>query len=90
VNSQALLNIVLIAVSVGFFGMWNSARNRAKDFETDLRTLVVRNDLDSRDLRRSLRHKSFRKFVVGRSDEQVKEALEKADLSKTNGDFDGE
>ena len=84
-NSQVLLDIGLIVTSTVFFGLWSAARHRAKDFETDLRTLIVKHDLDSRDLRRSLRHKRFRKFVISRSERQMKESLEKSDLSQNTG-----
>lgn len=60
---QIWFDLFLILTSTVFFAAWISTRGKAADYGTDLRTLIVKKDLDSRDLRRSLRHKEIREKV---------------------------
>jgi len=46
-----------------FFILWSKERAKSRDYATDLSQLIYSKDLNSRDLRRSLRHKEIRKEV---------------------------
>jgi len=46
-----------------FLILWFKERERSRDYATDLSKIIHDKDLDSRDLRRSLRHKEIRKEV---------------------------
>lgn len=62
-NIQVWFELFLILTATALFAAWIRARDKARDYGTDLRTLIVQKDLDSRDLRRSLRHKEIREKV---------------------------
>jgi len=47
---------------------WSHADQKARDYGTDLQRLITQKDLDSRDLRRSLRHKQIRQKVYSNYD----------------------
>lgn len=78
-----MLEIALGGTTLFFFYKYMTETERRRDLETELKKVVARNDLDSRDLRRSLRVKSFRKWLTKRHEKQLKENLED---SKLKGD----
>lgn len=58
-----ILDLFLIIFSILLFFAWSSENQKRKDYGTELSSLIHKYDLDSRDLRRSLRHKEIRKEV---------------------------
>lgn len=62
-NSQVILDVVLIVASMILFALWSRENHKRRDYATELSNLIHSYDLDSRDLRRSLRHKEIRKEV---------------------------
>ena len=56
--------ITIFGLVVGFvcmFSAWSTERHKRADYETDICGMIVRDEIDSRNLRRSLRHKPVRK-----------------------------
>ena len=62
-SAPVWLELFLIGTSILFFTGWTRSRQKAADYGTDLMTLIIKKDLDSRDLRRSLRHKEIRQKI---------------------------
>ena len=62
-KSQVIVDLFLIIVSIVLFFLWSRENLKRRDYATELSSLIHKYDLDSRDLRRSLRHKEIRKEV---------------------------
>lgn len=50
------------------FYLWTEYQHKARDYGTELTSLIYNYDLDARDLRRSLRHKEIRKAIYRNKD----------------------
>jgi len=57
------LNTLFIFLGILGWTLYFEERNKRSDYATDLTNLIRQHDLDSRDLRRSLRHKEVRKAI---------------------------
>ena len=56
--------ITILGLVVGFvcmFSAWSTERHKRADYETDICGMIVRGEIDSRNLRRAMRHKEVRK-----------------------------
>ena len=53
------------------WALWRRERDRRQDYATDLSQVINDHDLDSRDLRRSLRHKEIRQAVERNYDDAI-------------------
>lgn len=60
---NVILDLFLIILSILLFFAWSRDNQKRRDYGTELAGLIHTYDLDSRDLRRSLRHKEIRKEV---------------------------
>jgi len=58
-----LMEVVVIVSGILFAFLYSRERDRSRDYATELSNLIHKYDLDSRDLRRSLRHKEIRNQV---------------------------
>lgn len=58
-----ILNVLLIFLGIAGWILYSEERQKSRDYATDLSTLIHSHDLDSRDLRRSLRHKEIRREI---------------------------
>ena len=58
---EQLVMMFFVILSVVSLSKLSWERDRRRDYETDLCGMIVRGEIDSRNLRRSTRHKEIRK-----------------------------
>lgn len=78
---EALIEVGLLAGLILQFFIYLKVKEDKKSLETELRQIVHDHDIDSRQLRRSMRVRSFRKWYIKQQEKELKESLEEADLS---------
>lgn len=78
---EALIEVGLLTGLILQFFFYISTKEDKKSLETELRQIVHDHDIDSRQLRRSMRVRSFRNWYIKQQEKELEKSLEEADLS---------